>query len=290
MSYKIINSELPFMTGCAVQKSLPYMDSINLALEENCSHFYLEGSSFEDRIDHWNDEKLEHCKEIMADNGKMAIMHGNYRNPVSSELEDIRKAAVKYACKEVDLASKVGAPLIVHGACIMTHRGVREYIDRALESFSKSVKEIARYAKTKNVEIWLENLEYYNNKQPFHTIFSNNKHYEYIFNDIPDNVKFIIDMGHENISSGKPAEILSNYVDKVAAISLSDNDGVRDTHSSLGSGNADYQAVLEIIYQKKWRGFVTVETRKGKFQECADYLIGLSKYINGKYRQNAVQC
>lgn len=258
--------------GFAVQKALPVFESMALATEQNATHFYVEGSSKEDNASMWNEAKLAAVREHMRANALSAIYHGNYRNPLANEIPEIRRAAVRYIKQEVDIAAELNAPLIVHGSCIFTHKNVLPLLKKANEDFADGINEIASYAAEKGVEVWLENLEYYRNKHPFHTVFSKNDDYRSVFARIDRSVRFIIDIGHENISSNRPAETFREHAERVVAISLSDNDGIRDSHSDLGDGNLDFRAVLEEIKNSEWTGYLTVETRGGNLADCLDYL------------------
>lgn len=76
-----------------------------------------------------------------------------------------------------------------------------------------------------------------------------------------DNVKFILDFGHANVSEYSINEYIDKLGDLLMHLHISDNDGTRDQHKPIGTGNIDYLNVfkllknydelycLEIIYQ-----------------------------------------
>lgn len=271
-------------SGFAVQKALPVFESMDLAIKKGATHFYVEGSSKEDNALRWDNDKLSRVKDYMKEHNLSAIYHGNYRNPIANEIYSIREAAVDYAKREVDVAAALGAPLIVHGSCIFTHKNMVPLLKSANIDFAECVNQIAEYASLHGVELWLENLEYYRNKHPFHTVFSKNEDYREVFSRVCNSVRFIIDIGHENISSGKPEEIFREHMDRVVAISVSDNDGMRDSHSDLGSGNLDFSRLVKEIMEVGWRGYLTVETRSGDLAASLDYLEGLTHDARGEER------
>ncbi len=65
-------------------------------------------------------------------------------------------------------------------------------------------------------------------------------------------ISLTFDAGHNNISKN---EIFLNNFDRVKNVHLHDNDGRRDSHSTLGSGNVDFS------FLKNYRGYATLEVR-----------------------------
>ncbi len=75
------------------------------------------------------------------------------------------------------------------------------------------------------------------------------------------NVKFIFDFGHANVSQYRIEEYIEKLSNFLMHLHISDNDGTKDQHHRIGTGNIDYKKIfkllsfykelycLEIIYQ-----------------------------------------
>ncbi len=251
----------PFVRNYIAQRSLSYPESLLFAVENHCQGFYIEGSSREDSVMTFDDEKLSLVREGCANHGMLPIMHGDYRNPLSSEIGMVREAAVNYARREIDVAAKLGAPIILHASGLFTHSKVPDYKAQALVEFGRSLQALSVYAGDAGVEIWVENLEFYKDRHPFFTVFSRFEDYVSVLSKAPTNVKMILDVGHEHIAEGDPAKVIRVLGGRLAALSLSDNDGVRDGHLPLGRGALDFSTVLSAIEASGWEGNIVFETR-----------------------------
>lgn len=76
-----------------------------------------------------------------------------------------------------------------------------------------------------------------------------------------NNVKFIFDFGHANVSEYHIEEYIEKLSNHLMHLHISDNDGSRDQHQRIGTGNINYKNIfkllsfykelycLEIIYQ-----------------------------------------
>jgi sugar phosphate isomerase/epimerase len=262
---------LPFLRGVAIQPSLPLRQAVAEARDNQCTHVYVEGSYSADGAIAWTEEHFAEATQVLGESGIKPIFHGNYKNPLSQGLEELRRAAVAYTKREVEIAKRLDAPLIVHGSAIFSHGDPAKVRREAVESFTQSVGEVTEYATELGVQIWLENLEYYRDRHPFHTVFSNRDDYAYVLENVPD-VNFILDVGHENISSGMPVQVFEEFADRIVAMDVNDNSGETDTHSPLGTGAIDFDGLLAAIERTEWRGYLTFETRGAKVVEGLEFL------------------
>jgi sugar phosphate isomerase/epimerase len=188
------------------------------------------------------------------------IYHGNFKNPIASDVPELRSAAMGYLKSEIDLSAKIGAPLIVHAGGIVEPRKVKTAKSRALDGFINTMKEAYAYADAKGVELWMENLSNYQKFHPFYYILTNLEEYLYVIEAL-DNPKIILDVCHETVGGGDPIEVFLKINEYVAAFSFSDTLGDRDSHSPLGKGVIDYPRLLKEIYKADWQGVVAFETR-----------------------------
>ena len=263
MESKLINASVPFCTGVAHQKYLGAEKGLETAIEGNCTHWYIDGSLFGEMVDDWTDARIESLQAQIAATGVRPIFHGNFKAPLGSDVEAFRAAAVEYVKKEIDIASRLGAPLIIHGGCIVEPKMVLMAKKVALEHYLKSVQELARYAEAKGTDIYLENLSNYVNYRPFHYIFTHEAEYAFVFERLQahSNVYFFLDAGHANIENGQPAAIVRKYHHLIKGISFSNNNGVQDQHFGIHDGNCDYADVVQAIVETNWKGLVAFETR-----------------------------
>lgn len=254
-------SVLPFAKSICVQRGAGIDESIACAQEERCSCLYLE-CSYEDGASSWSSERITHYARRLRNLDLGVIVHGNYKLPLSHESPEVRAAAVAGVKQEIDLASAFDAPVIVHGSSIFTHRNAKLSRSRAVAAFCESVTALAVHAERQGVDLWLENLEFYRDRHPFYTVFSCEEDYAYVLDRVQHtNVRFILDVGHENVGSGEPTKVFGRFRERIVAIDMNDNDGTQDSHLGLGRGRVDYAALLSAMIDCNWSGHLTLETR-----------------------------
>ncbi|CEQ13556.1 sugar isomerase / endonuclease [[Clostridium] sordellii] len=87
--------------------------------------------------------------------------------------------------------------------------------------------------------------------------------FEYIFNNITrKNTEFCYDTGHNLINSDK---YINNLREKINLVHLSDNNGINDSHDSIGTGKLDLEEVRELINLKP--EFIVLEVRHENINE-----------------------
>lgn len=87
--------------------------------------------------------------------------------------------------------------------------------------------------------------------------------FEYIFNNITrKNTGFCYDTGHNLINSDK---YIYNLREKINLVHLSDNNGINDSHDSIGTGKLDLEEVRELINLKP--EFIVLEVRHENINE-----------------------
>jgi len=68
-------------------------------------------------------------------------------------------------------------------------------------------------------------------------------------------------MGYYNLAEEPFDVFFSRFHRRIKALSLSDNNGLRDMHSPLGSGNINWQSIKSMINQLNWHGVIVFETK-----------------------------
>ena len=112
---------------------------------------------------------------------------------------------------------------------------------KGMNNFLKNIKELSDFAEKNNVEILLENnvigksnYQLYN-YNPF-LMTSVNDICE-IMNNTPDNVNFLLDVGHLKVSSNvlgfQKLEVFDKCKKWIKALHISENDGIEDTNEKI---------------------------------------------------------
>jgi L-ribulose-5-phosphate 3-epimerase len=257
---------IPFAAAYAQQQYLSAEEGILCAKNENCDYWYIDGSIDSEIPEHWTKKRIDGLLKLIEAYSVKPIFHGNFKSPLASDVDEVRKASIAYTKKEIDLASWLNAPLILHGGVVVEPRLVRKVKKIALENYLCSVSELLEYAQKREVPLYLENLCNYKNYKPFHYIFTHMEEIEYILTRLAD-VCLFLDVGHANVCDGNPAELIKQYHQRIIGMSFSNNDGERDQHFGLDKGNIDYTKIVKTILDVGWKGIVGFETRGKTTQE-----------------------
>ena len=256
-----------FVTAYAQQLYLLAEEGAVQAKKDGATYWYIDGSFPEEYPEHWPDERITALNKLTQELAVKPIFHGNFKVSLASDVEQVRQAAVAHVLKEVDLAAKLSAPLIIHGGAIVEPRLVIKAKKDALDQYVRSLETIVAYAKQKNVTILLENLSNYKNYRPFHYIFTTPDEYRYVFERIGDeHVKFFFDVGHAVICEGDPVAVIEEFHHRIWGMSFSNNDGVRDLHLGLDQGLISYHDVVKKIVECQWQGVIAFEVRGREFE------------------------
>lgn len=250
---------LPFVTGFALQNYSQAEKSIIDASIAGYQYWYIDGSMSSDIPKNWDINRIKNMISLIEQYNVRPIYHGNFKVPLSSDVDEIRLAAIQYTKKEIDLASELSAPLIIHGGAVVEPRLVNKVKKEALNNFLYSLDDLSRYARSKNVIIYLENLSNYQNYRPFHYIFTHEKEFDFILSET--DAKFFLDLGHANIGNDSPGAIFQKYHQRIVGMSFSNNNGQHDQHLSLKKGTIDYSEIVAAICSVGWKGMIAFETR-----------------------------
>ncbi len=253
---------IPFVTGYAEQLYLTAEEGLKQAIQDKADYWYIDGSLPHEYPENWTTARLAALQTQIDKNKVTPIFHGNFKLPLSSDIDDVRETAIKQVYAEIDISSVLEAPLIIHGGAIVEPRLVIKAKKVGIDNYLKSIDKICNYANKKNVAILLENLSNYKHYRPFHYIFTTIEEYSYVFSKInSDNVFFFFDLGHGIIGEGEPISVIAEFSKKIWGMSFSNNDGVRDQHLQLNSGVIDYQTIVKTILKYNWKGVIAFETR-----------------------------
>lgn len=251
---------IPFVTGFAQQQYLVAEQGILSAKREQCDYWYIDGSLESEMPHRWDKNRIDTLVNKIENYQVKPIFHGNFKSPLASDVEDIRKAAVEYTKKEVDVAERLGSPLILHGGAVVEPRLIKKIKQIAIDQYLNSVSELYEYALQKKVSLYLENLCNYKHYRPFHYIFTHEEEIEYILSKL-SGVYLFLDVGHANVCEGNPIDLIQKYHSKIIGMSFSNNDGNKDQHFGLDKGTIDYRNIIKTILNTHWHGIIGFETR-----------------------------
>lgn len=269
------------MSGAAQQKYLAAEDGIAAAASNGYSHWYVDGSLPGESPQDFPPARVDRIRELMAEFDVRPIVHGNFKVPLGSDVEQLGKAAIQYVRQEVDLCHALGgAPLIVHGGGIVEPRLVLDARKRGLCGLIDRLKTVAAYAAEKGVPIWLENLSNYTKFHPFYYIYTSSEEYEIVLENVPS-ISFFLDVSHSHVNDGNPVAVFEKFSGRIDAMSFSDNEGVRDSHLPLGRGNLDYAGLVRSMLHHKWQGIIGFETRGSELRHSLRFLNRLTEQALG---------
>lgn len=242
------------------QNRLPFTQGMEEATRLGFSAFYVDVATEADAVETFDNGKCNRLIELCKLAHLRPIVHGTFRSPIAHDLARVRRGAIEHVLTELELAARIKAPLIVHGCYMISNSGVRNAKEHALQTFLESLSVIAEQAARLGVTIWIENLEKYPAGSSVFSTISSVKEYAEIFKRMPAHVKFLLDVGHENVQGGDPHNTFRLLASRIAALSLNDNDGHRDLHLPIGKGNIDFAKLVDAIQAVNWRGIVIFET------------------------------
>jgi sugar phosphate isomerase/epimerase len=131
------------------------------------------------------------------------------------------------------------------------------------------IKRLIEKAERNNVNIAIENV-----RHP--------EYLDYVFDNIQsDRLKFCYDSGHENCFT-KGINYLEKYGDKLGAMHLHDNNGIKDEHLLPFEGNINWETVISQI---KWIGY----TGSLAFEIDSQYIDVSKKYTAKEYLAEAAK-
>lgn len=253
------SEKLPFVTMFSLQNYVIAEKGFNLAQDNNYQSWYIDCSLNSDTPSQWNKKRISQLRKLIKSARMKPLIHGNFKIPLASDIDELRLSAVKYTKKEIKLAAALEAPLILHGGAIVEPRLIIKAKRKALNNYLQSLITLKVYADKLNVPLYLENLSNYKYYRPFHYIFTHDEEFQYILDRI--DLPFFLDIGHANIGNKNPIDTFKKFYKRIIGISLSNNDGLTDQHLGLNEGSIDYRQLIHTIINLRWKGVVAFETR-----------------------------
>ncbi|HET6355443.1 sugar phosphate isomerase/epimerase family protein [Streptomyces sp.] len=262
---------LPFAAGIATQEYLTAEEGAIRAHEEECTHWYVDMSLPSDHAHEWPRPRRRSLAKLADGLGVRPIVHGNFRAPLSTEIPEVAVGILAYLETELQLASDLGAPLIVHGGALVDPRPTESGRWSALQRFLRILEQALVVAEGLGVEVWVENLSHYPRFRPFTYVFTRYADFVTVRDYLPETA-FIFDVGHANVNQTLPLNLFQEMREAIKAISVSDNDGRADSHLGLGRGHVPIKELTGVIGETGWSGLVAFETRGAPVREGVEVL------------------
>jgi len=164
---------------------------------------------------------------------------------IASLLEPIRRASVEVISQCFSLAGEVGAGVVVHPG----YYAWEEERSGAERMLRLSLSELRLSAEEHSVDFFVENMG----------------NWDYFFLRFPEDLEiigttaFALDVGHAHLN-----DCLTAFLGHpMAHVHLHDNEGREDTHSPVGSGGIDFDAVMRAVHKNHATPIIEVNTFEG---------------------------
>ncbi|OGT41300.1 MAG: hypothetical protein A3F13_09890 [Gammaproteobacteria bacterium RIFCSPHIGHO2_12_FULL_40_19] len=270
-----------FIKGFALQPYLKGEDGLIYSATHGYNYWYIDGSLNTDFAETWDAERITRLREKCEKYDIKPIFHGNFKVPLASDVTALRIAAIEYTKHEIDVCEKLNCPLIIHGSVIVEPRKIASVKNEALNGLINSLIELKKYAKSKNVPLWLENLSNYPNYRPFTYIATSKDEFSYILDQV--DIPIFFDIGHANVNAKNPVEeFFYAFHKNIVAISMSNNNGSLDQHLGLENGSIDYHNFVDMLLETKWSGIIAFETRNVSPRKSIQSLYSIIEIVNSR--------
>ncbi len=216
-------------------------DFVDLFLEED--------EAVPERID------VEKAKELLKRYKLGTVGHTAWYLPIGSPVKSLREAAVSETKRYLEIFSQFNAKYVtIHANWPSGMFSTQEGIKFQVETLKKLTIEAKRYGII---------LVY----EPIDTSQDDIKSVSEILRRVPD-LYLHIDIGHANLFGRKPEQFIKKFHKKLKHIHLHDNNGEKDLHIPMGTGNIDWENLIKIL-KKYYNGTITLEI----FSRDKDYVL-----------------
>src|SRR5438132_11176661 len=98
---------LPFVSGYALQNYSHAEKGLEDAFQNGYHYWYIDGSLPSEIPKKWDSERIATLLGKIDRYKVYPILHGNFKVPLSSDVDELRLAAIEYTKNEINLASKL---------------------------------------------------------------------------------------------------------------------------------------------------------------------------------------
>lgn len=179
------------------------------------------------------------AEELMGLDVQYAVHSPVWNVNLTAGNQRIRKAAMASYKDSILFAKKIGASHVV------LHPGFRDIPFESRETARKrakaAIRELAEFNADYGVPLLVENVG--NADSSVFTM----EEYMAFFEDLPESVRSIIDIGHANITGWDVTELIARLGARIQAFHVNDNDGVQDIHMAIYEGNVDWNPIFQAM-------------------------------------------
>lgn len=188
----------------------------------------------------WNDFHLkmdEMASMLLKKNISYSVHVPVWDVNLTSECAHLRNAVLESYKSAITFAARINARhVVLHtGWCSDPHFSKELGRKRAKAALGK----LADFNEAYDQLLLVENVG-----SPAASLFTERQFIDFL-EDFPDNVGYVVDIGHAHINKWRIDSLLHELGDKLFALHLHDNDGQRDEHAPIGQGNIDWKIVLD---------------------------------------------
>jgi sugar phosphate isomerase/epimerase len=201
---------------------------------------------------------------MLKEKGVEFAMHAPFFEiNLGSFFNDIREISREKIRLSLDLAHRIGCdPVVVHPGYTFLMDKLKGIEDKTREAFIEDLKNLAIYAKERNLRIALENVH-----MPFF-FFYELRDFKELYEIIPD-IGIALDIGHAYITKCSKGEkdpegaIIEDLrvtgIENVFHVHIHNNTGKRDDHHFM-NGNMDMKRILRSLKEAGYGGKVIIES------------------------------
>jgi len=176
--------------------------------------------------------------------------HTSWWYELGSPYDSVRKGWIEQAKIDIEIASELGIKLLNFHFKILSRilRQHEKSLKLISDNYVKSLRELSKFAKKKDIVIMLENVE------------GNFEYYKYVLDKVPE-IKFHFDVGHAFILDGMPEirKFGSYFRERIVHIHVHDNNGKEDQHLGLGKGSTKWKEVVSLLKKIEYDRTITFE-------------------------------
>jgi sugar phosphate isomerase/epimerase len=175
---------------------------------------------------------------------------------IASPVDGMRDFFLKRLQRSIEAARLLECTLMV------IHPGMRTGLSSLFPGLDwrtnlESMRKVLSTAEDCGVIVMVENCP---SKYGF--LLSNVEEFRRFFDELGQEVGLALDVGHSNLN-GQTQALIESFSEKIVHVHAHDNDGVDDTHATVGYGSVDWKLLAGYMENVGFKGTVIVESYSG---------------------------
>jgi len=234
----------------------PVEDAFPLATELRVRHLELACQIPANRPHLWDDQRIERVRALSETHDVRCVLHSDSSVNSAETTPVVREAVLAHLLAYVDLAARLGSPVLV------VHAGYHFDVDTTepLHMLARTLREVALRAEDRGVVLALENMNVLPAEAEIRYLGCTAEEVAAILDDTDSPaLGSCLDIGHAHLLPGGIEEFTTRLAGRIVHVQLTDNDGVHDQHLTLGEGTLDIDAAMAELIAIGYDGPVAVE-------------------------------